>query len=166
LVNLWIEHMGRPPPKTASTSLLLRAVAYAVQEDQLGGLKRQDLRLLLKTADSAVGSSAKRRRNKRLTAHDGLSSDPDGHAGPVAGRTSPTAAGSLATDDNPAISRTSPIALRPGTRLVREWQGRSHVVDVRADGFQWNRTIYRSLTAVALAITGARWSGNRFFRLG
>ena len=64
LVNLWIEHMGRPPPKTASTSLLLRAVAYAVQEDQLGGLRRQYLRLLLKTADSAVGNIGSTRVGK------------------------------------------------------------------------------------------------------
>ena len=57
------------------------------------------------------------------------------------------------------------IVLRPGTRLVRDWQGKSHSVDVRADGLSWNGTVYRSLSAVALAITGARWSGNRFFRL-
>ena len=38
-------------------------------------------------------------------------------------------------------------------------------MDVRADGLSWNGTVYGSLSAVALAITGARWSGNRFFRL-
>jgi hypothetical protein len=57
------------------------------------------------------------------------------------------------------------IILRPGTRLVREWQGRSHAVDVRVDGFGWNGKHYRSLSAVATAITGVRWSGNRFFRV-
>ena len=50
MVELWIKHLGRPPPKAASTPLLLRAVAYAVQEQQFGGLKRQELRLLHKTA--------------------------------------------------------------------------------------------------------------------
>ena len=50
-----------------------------------------------------------------------------------------------------------------GTRLVREWGGRTHVVDVTADGCVWNGRSYPSLSAVALAITGARWSGPRFF---
>ena len=57
------------------------------------------------------------------------------------------------------------IALRAGTRLVREWQAKSHSVDVMADGFAWNGTVYRLLSAVARAITGVRWSGNRFFRI-
>ncbi|WP_420392375.1 DUF2924 domain-containing protein [Acuticoccus sp.] len=50
-----------------------------------------------------------------------------------------------------------------GTRLVREWGGRTHVVDVTADGCVWNGRSYPLLLAVALAITGARWSGPRFF---
>ena len=53
----------------------------------------------------------------------------------------------------------------PGSRLVREWNGRSHVVDVVDSGFLWQGRRYRSLSAVARAITGARWSGPRFFGL-
>lgn len=52
-----------------------------------------------------------------------------------------------------------------GTRLVREWQGRSHVVDVLDDHVVYNGETYRSLSAVARTITGARWSGPRFFGL-
>jgi hypothetical protein len=55
--------------------------------------------------------------------------------------------------------------LSPGTRLLREWNGRSHVVEVTESGFQWNGQSWRSLSAVATAITGARWSGPRFFGL-
>ncbi|MEM6422200.1 MAG: DUF2924 domain-containing protein, partial [Pseudomonadota bacterium] len=55
--------------------------------------------------------------------------------------------------------------LKPGGRLVREWNGVSHVVDVTADGLIWRGERYRSLSAIALAITGARWSGPRFFGL-
>ncbi len=55
--------------------------------------------------------------------------------------------------------------LRPGGRLVREWNGVSHVVDVTADGVRWRGEQYRSLSAVARAITGAHWSGPRFFGL-
>ena len=60
----------------------------------------------------------------------------------------------------------SPAArLRPGVRLMREWQGETHIVDVLADGFRWRSGHYRSLSAVANAITGSRWSGVRFFGL-
>ena len=55
--------------------------------------------------------------------------------------------------------------LPPGTRLIREWKGASHVVEVVEGGFVWNRSSHRSLSAVARAITGARWSGPRFFGL-
>lgn len=55
--------------------------------------------------------------------------------------------------------------LRPGARLLRAWNGTTHVVDVLADGFQWNGARHTSLSAIARAITGARWSGPRFFGL-
>ncbi|MEQ9639621.1 MAG: DUF2924 domain-containing protein [Alphaproteobacteria bacterium] len=55
--------------------------------------------------------------------------------------------------------------LRPGMRLMREWQGETQVVEVLADGFQWRGDHYGSLSAVANAITGSRWSGVRFFGL-
>lgn len=58
-----------------------------------------------------------------------------------------------------ATSRT----LRPGARLVREWNGVTHTIEVMADGYVWKGQRYRSLSAVARAITGARWSGPRFF---
>lgn len=53
----------------------------------------------------------------------------------------------------------------PGGRLLREWNGVTHVVDVKMNGYRWNGATYRSLSAVARAITGARWSGPRFFGL-
>jgi hypothetical protein len=58
-----------------------------------------------------------------------------------------------------------PISLTAGTRLVREWRGVTYTVLVHADGFEWNGRRYRSLTIVARAITGAHWSGPRFFGL-
>ncbi|GHC60625.1 DUF2924 domain-containing protein [Neogemmobacter tilapiae] len=57
------------------------------------------------------------------------------------------------------------LSLKPGARLLRAWNGTTHVVDVVADGFLWNGTCHRSLSAIARAITGARWSGPRFFGL-
>jgi hypothetical protein len=55
--------------------------------------------------------------------------------------------------------------LKPGTVLVREYQGRRHTVTTVRDGFDWQGTTYRSLSAVARAITGTAWSGPRFFAL-
>ena len=55
--------------------------------------------------------------------------------------------------------------LTPGTVLVREWDQRSQRVMVMSDGFAWNGQTYDSLSKVALAITGTRWNGPRFFGL-
>lgn len=55
--------------------------------------------------------------------------------------------------------------LKPGARLIREWNGSTHVVDVVDDGFIWNGERHSSLSAIARSITGARWSGPRFFGL-
>jgi hypothetical protein len=55
--------------------------------------------------------------------------------------------------------------LRPGTMLGREWKGQMHRVAVLADGFAWNGKTYPSLSKVALAITGTRWNGPKFFGL-
>ncbi|MFN4155120.1 MAG: DUF2924 domain-containing protein [Paracoccaceae bacterium] len=56
-------------------------------------------------------------------------------------------------------------SLQPGARLLREWNGTTHVVDVLPEGFLWNGIRHHSLSAIALAITGTRWSGPRFFGL-
>jgi hypothetical protein len=55
--------------------------------------------------------------------------------------------------------------LKPGTRLVREWQGRTYEVLVLDDGFSWQDTHHRSLSALARKITGTAWSGPLFFGL-
>ena len=55
--------------------------------------------------------------------------------------------------------------LKPGTVLVREWEGTPERVMVLADGFAWNGGTYPSLSKVARAITGTRWDGPRFFGL-
>ena len=57
------------------------------------------------------------------------------------------------------------ISPKPGTRLVREWHGVTHTVLVHADGVEWRGKRYRSLSVVAREITGAHWSGPRFFGL-
>lgn len=59
----------------------------------------------------------------------------------------------------------SSLTLRPGTHLVREWNGRSYQVEVLKNGFQMDGKEYRSLSSIARKITGAHWSGPRFFGL-
>lgn len=58
-----------------------------------------------------------------------------------------------------------PATVKPGTRLVREWNGQTHTVLVHADGVEWRGKRYRALSVVAREITGAHWSGPRFFGL-
>jgi Protein of unknown function (DUF2924) len=57
------------------------------------------------------------------------------------------------------------IVPKTGTTLVRQWRGRAHTVLVREDGFEYEGERYRSLTVIAQRITGAHWSGPRFFGL-
>jgi hypothetical protein len=61
--------------------------------------------------------------------------------------------------------RTPAPTIKPGTQLVREWNGRRYLVEVRDDGFRMNSEHYKSLSAIALQITGTTWSGPRFFGL-
>lgn len=58
-----------------------------------------------------------------------------------------------------------PRKLTPGTRLVRDWHGVGHTVIVREDGFEYDGKHWKTLTAVARAITGAHWNGPLFFGL-
>ncbi len=71
---------------------------------------------------------------------------------------------SLAADSKqPPVSPA--VKLKPGTTLVREWHGRTHTVIVQEKGFEHEGKHYTSLTQIAHHITGAHWSGPRFFGL-
>lgn len=69
---------------------------------------------------------------------------------------------SIAEDNR---TTTPNVRLNPDARLIREWNGVSHVVDRVEHGFSYRGTTYRSLSAIAKEITGAKWSGPRFFGL-
>ncbi|WP_431282967.1 DUF2924 domain-containing protein [Humitalea sp. 24SJ18S-53] len=56
--------------------------------------------------------------------------------------------------------------LKPGTTLVRAWHGQTHTIQVLPDGFEHQGQRYASLSHIAKVITGAHWSGPRFFGLG
>lgn len=72
--------------------------------------------------------------------------------------------GRVATADGQAC-RPTPATLKPGTCLVREWNGRPYRVEVKESGFEMDGRHYASLSAVANRITGGTWSGPRFFGL-
>ncbi len=69
----------------------------------------------------------------------------------------------LARGDQPGVDR--PRRLKPGTVLVREYQGERHTVTVVPSGYVWRETTYASLSTIARAITGTTWNGPRFFGL-
>lgn len=154
LVDRWVKAYGCPPPKGIKQGLLMRAVAWHLQQRRLGGLSAESRRVL---------KVAMRR----------LSAD---HAGRAAVAGIANAATDLAGDasaHSPASrqesgsdpSNAARVMPRPGARLMREWNGRMHVIDVIDGGFCFEGKTYRSLSAIARRITGARWSGPRFFGL-
>lgn len=64
-----------------------------------------------------------------------------------------------------AVPEQLPGHLTVGAHLVREWNGRTHRVEVVEEGYRFDGRVYRSLTAIAKRITGTNWSGPRFFGL-
>ena len=72
----------------------------------------------------------------------------------------------LQTLDQLAAGKTTTRPFQPGMRLMREWNGKMHTVVIEDDAtIRWNDRTWKSLSAVARAITGTRWSGPAFFGL-
>lgn len=139
LQNRWRELYRVEPPFKVRSKFLRTAVAYRLQEQLHGGLRPATKRLLRRIAEEA-------RTNRPA---------------PRGGHTAPPALGTAEA----ATILSKRIVLNPGTRLVREWAGRTEIVDVLASGFGWRGKTYRTLSAVAVAITGTKWSGPKFFGL-
>jgi Protein of unknown function (DUF2924) len=117
----WRSFYKAEAPSHFSRDLLMRAVAYRMQEFALGGLRPEPQRRLRQIVKEFNETGATRMRARP--------------------------------------------ALKPGTRLIREWQGRTYEVLVLDDGFSWQGARYRSLSAIARTITGTPWSGPLFFGL-
>lgn len=113
------RRLVRSPPPNLSRDLLVRALAYRVQEIAEGGLPKAALRRLSGLADASASGRE-------------------------------------------IACELAPV-LKPGARLVREWHGRTYTVAVTHEGFEHEGRVYRSLSQIAREITGARWSGPRFF---
>jgi hypothetical protein len=70
-------------------------------------------------------------------------------------------------EQNPSriVKTVSPARIKPGTRLIRQWDGQTHQVTVAEEGFEYKGERYKSLSEIARLITGTRWSGPLFFGL-
>ena len=120
----WRRLYRLPPPKRLSRDLLIRGIAYRLQEQSFGGISRNTLNQLVTSDEESQ------------------------------------------LKDEPRSKKPAPITLKPGTRLVREWRGQTLSVLVSEDGcFDWNGRRYASLSMIAREVTGAHWSGPRFFGL-
>ncbi len=85
---------------------------------------------------------------------------PSGHQRRLAALVAGTVGGG-----NSTAAASPTLRLKPGTKLVRAWRGHTHSVLVLREGFEHQGIRYRSLSEIAQAITGAHWSGPRFFGL-
>jgi hypothetical protein len=113
----WHEVFGKSPPSTLTQDLMVRQLAWRLQEEAFGGHDRETLKLLEAYGRQDASKVVLFRR------------------------------------------------LKPGTSVVREYQGVRHVVTISEGGFVWQDKTYTSLSAIAREITGARWNGPRFFGL-
>ena len=115
----WADLFDIEATSRISRDLLIRAIAWRLQEEVCGGLSNSARRQLARHAQEFRSSGS--------------------------------------------ISISSSADLKPGTKLIREWQGRVHEVVIVEDGYVWSGKRYRSLSQIARIITGTRWSGPRFF---
>ncbi len=150
LQRRWRSLVGGSVPAGLGRPLTLRVLAYKLQAQHLGDLDRASLREL-----SALFNGAK-------TAND------QGREGSAEVSRMPADVGASAKASAPAsrsLTKDASRTARPGTLLVREHGGVLHRVMVLDEGVTWNGRTYDSLSQVALAITGTRWNGPRFFGL-
>jgi hypothetical protein len=117
----WAMLYSTVPGNRISRDMLIRGVAYRLQEQTHGARSKALLRRLR-----------------------GLAKD---------------------LSDRGGVIPTQTPSFKPGTKLIREWQGQVHEVVILDRGYLWAGKHYRSLTQIARLITGTRWSGPRFFGL-
>ena len=134
----WRRVHQAPPSPRLTTDLLRRGIAYRLQERIHGGLPSHIARELDRLAKRKLAEMA------------------------AAAALATAGAGGLARD-GVAARRIDEPRLRPGTRLVRSWQGRTYSVLVTEHGFVMDDREYPSLSRIAEAVTGTHWSGPRFF---
>lgn len=140
LARRWTKGHGCLPPKGLRYELLVRSAAWHAQAKRFGGLS-SSTRRALKAALADVGQL-------RISQQAGQAR--------------------ASKDGRPKVAKAAGDFRKPpapGARLIRDWNGKRHVVDAIETGYVFETRTYRSLTAIARQITGAHWSGPRFFGL-
>lgn len=139
LIAIWQRLFKTEPGKNIAGPTLLRVIAYELQCRSHGGLSQQNKRIL-------KGAYAAQKPSPTLSVVATTRN--------TGGKPSKTKA------EHPRL----PL-LSPGTQLVRNWNGRPYRVEIVEDGYVLDGKTYKSLSAIARKITGAHWSGPRFFGL-
>jgi len=121
LAARWHQLFPSAPPHQLRRQLMVRILAYRVQEQAFRGL-----------------SPSARQRLRQIA---------------------------RAVEKDPAAEITAAPAFKTGTRLIRQWQDQTHIVTVKETGYEYQGSLYQSLSEVARLITGTRWSGPLFFGL-
>lgn len=144
LTEEWQKLFGTTPAKNTSSSILIRIITHEVQCQAYGGLSPASKRALRKELVASY---------RKLTIR----------ALPDSNKAAEKADSQVAHANQ---QTAQPPLLSAGTQLIREWNGRPYRVEVTDGGFMLDGKNYSSLSAVAKKITGAHWSGPRFFGLG
>lgn len=143
LVEAWHKLFGITPAKNTSSSILIRIITHEVQCRAFGGLSPASKRALRKELVASISKQT-------------IPALPD---------IKKVAEKSDSQTVHAKQQTAQPPLLSAGTQLIREWNGRPYRVEVTEGGFMLDGKNYRSLSAVAKKITGAHWSGPRFFGL-
>ena len=148
LIKRWRKLFKSTPAKNLSLPMIRRIVGYQLQCKTHGGLSRAAKSALKAPLSAALTASSPKQMFCEENEKHG-----EGTARAV-------------VDSYYTSKERSRISyLKPESHLIREWNGRTYRVDVKAEGFVMDGKAYKSLTAIAQRITGTRWSGPRFFGL-
>jgi hypothetical protein len=160
LVAHWTRIYGCLPPAGVRQQLLRYAVAWHLQAKRLGGLSLQTRKAVMAAAARLASRDTVYERD------DGTSPRRDQERSGYRRRGKP---GDRRQSAESAFNISGVPAYRAkpqtGARLIREWNGKTNIVDVLEGTFLFEGLEYASLSAIARKITGAHWSGPRFFGL-
>jgi hypothetical protein len=182
-IERWRQMFGVAPPKYTSLEFMRKVLTYEAQVKAFGGHSnavQRALKASLKAVRSEIeaDSSADANADTNFDAsppavsascveRQGVTERPasDAHQSVQHYTGASDASKITKSTRSPKPSKPSVLSIRAGTHLVREWNGRTYQVEALEKGFRLDGKTYRSLSAIAKKITGAHWSGPRFFGL-
>lgn len=162
LRQLWSLHMGRSPPPN-QRRVLVRELAWRTQARDGGGFDHRTQRLLSAAMRDAARACADRRKLASVAEAADCATVSRAPGLPSAALRVPQSV-PVAPAPRRRVKAGKAPDFAPGTRLVRSWRNQRHEVFVTGTGqYRYGEKVFASLSEVARAITGAHWSGPRFF---